>query len=239
LDIFSAYALAFSSQHAEELGPDNRLPLSGIVIGPSDKSTRLQTALFAHLSETAVQTKARSLFVATSGHVDVFGDVGELVRTVRHGIYLNEHAIPTMEHILDSELPLNAYLYDFFVHGQVDALVKMNGIRRGDVWYTLESFYLALTSIRGELETLLLNVSKESEVASQDAELDDNPANAPEGTEDLSADSPESEGAEDDDETDQSALERPRSVLDRDWRVYEVVNSITNQFGEKFKAMWA
>jgi len=240
LDIFSAYALAFSSQHAEELGPDNRLPLSGIVIGPSDKFTRLQSALFAHLSETTVQTKARSLFVATSGHVDVFGDVGELVRTVRHGIYLNEHAIPTIEHILDPELPLNAYLYDFFVHGQVDALVKMNGIRRSDVWYALEGFYLALTSIRGELENLLLNVSKESEVASHEAELGDNPANAPEGTEYLSAAEPsESEGAEDDDETNQSALERPRSVVDRDWRVYEVVNSITNQFGEKFKAMWA
>jgi hypothetical protein len=240
LDIFSAYALAFSSQHAEESGPDNRLPLSGIVIGPSDKSTRLQTAFFAHLSKTTVQTKARSLFVATSGHVDVFGDVGELVRTVRHGIYLNDHAIPTIEHILDPELPLNAYLYDFFVRGQVDSLVKMNGIRRSDVWYALEGFYLALTSIRGELENLLLNVSKESEVASHEAELDDNPANAPEGAEYLSAVEPsESEGAEDDDEMDQSALERPRSVVDRDWRVYEVVNSITNQFGEKFKAMWA
>ena len=38
LGIFSAYALAFSSQHADELGPDNRLPLSGVV-GPSDTST--------------------------------------------------------------------------------------------------------------------------------------------------------------------------------------------------------
>jgi len=83
-------------------------------------------------------------------------------------------------------------------------------------------------------------VSKESEVASHEAELDDNPANAPEGAEYLSAVEPsESEGAEDDDEMDQSALERPRSVVDRDWRVYEVVNSITNEFGEKFKAMWA
>ena len=80
----------------------------------------------------------------------------------------------------------------------------MNGIRRSDVWYALEGFYLALTSIRGELENLLLNVSKESEVASHEAELDDNPANAPEGTEYLSAAEPsESGGAGDDDETDQ------------------------------------
>jgi ATP-dependent RNA helicase DDX60 len=239
LDIFSAYARAFSSQHAEELGPDIRLPLSGVVIGPSDKSTPLQTALFAHLSKTAVQPKARSLFVATSGHVDVFGDVGELVRTVRHGVYLNEHAIPTVDHILDPKLPLNAYLYDFFVHGQVDALVKMNGIRRGDVWYALESFYLALTTIRGELENLLLNVLKNPDIASHEAELDDNPESLPEDSGYLSADSPESEEAEDDEETGQSVFERPRSVHDKDWKVYEVVNSITNQFGEKFKAMWS
>jgi hypothetical protein len=36
LGIFGAYALAFSSQHADELGPDDRLPLSGI---PSDPLT--------------------------------------------------------------------------------------------------------------------------------------------------------------------------------------------------------
>ena len=36
-----------------------------------------------------------------------------------------------------------------------------------------------------------------------------------------------------------SAFKRPRGVPDRDWRVYEIVNSITNEFGVKFKEMWA
>jgi hypothetical protein len=237
IDIFSAYALAFSSQHADELGHDNRLPLSGDVIGPSDKTIRRpHTALFAHLAETAMKPKARSLFVATSGHGDAFGDVGELVRTVRYGVYLNEHAIPSIEHILDPELPLNAYLYDFFVHGQVNALVNMNGIRRGDVWYTLEAFYLVLTSIRGELGNLLLRASKGQEVVSHEAELDDDPENVFENGEDPEIDQSESEETGD---AWQSALERPRGVSDRDWRVYEVVRSVTDQFGEKFKAMWA
>ena len=238
IDIFSAYALVFSSQHADELGPDNRLPLSGDVIGPSDKSIRRpQTALFAHLAETAMKPKARSLFVATSGHGDKIGDVGELVRTVRYGVHLNEHAIPSIEHILDPELPLNAYLYDFFVHGQVDALVNMNGIRRGDVWYALEAFYLVLMSIRGELWNLFQRASKGEEVVSHEAELDDDPENGSENGEYLEADQSESEdtrGA-----ANQSAFERPRSVSDSDWRVYEVVKSVTDQFGEKFKAMWA
>ncbi|KAI0002287.1 hypothetical protein BJV74DRAFT_876690 [Russula compacta] len=245
LSIFSAYALAFSSQHAEELGPDNRLPLSGGVIGPSDTSARPRTALFAHLAERAVrQPKARSLFVATSGHHDdKFGDVGELVRTVRRGVHLNEHAIPTVERILNPELPLNAYLYDFFVHGQVDALVNMNGIRRGDVWFALKAFYLVLMSIRGDLENLLLSASAmDTEVASshvREAELDGHLEDASEDSGYQSIDAAEW-GEEGDDSADsKSAFKRPRGVLDRDWRVYEVVDSITNEFKVKFKAMWA
>jgi len=236
LDIFSAYAIAFSSQHVDELGLDNQLPLSGSIIGPSDTPSRPQTALFAHLIETAMKPKARSLFVATSGHGDVFGDVGELVRTVRHGVHLNEHAIPTVEDILNPELPLNAYLYDFFIHGQVDALVNMNGIRRGDVWYSLKAFHLVLTTIRGELENLLMRMPKGSGVASHEVELDDNPEDVSGDSGYLSIDPSESEETE---EATQSAFERPGSVLDRDWRVYEVFDSITNQFEEKFKATWA
>jgi hypothetical protein len=226
LGIFGAYALAFSSQHADELGPDNRLPLSGVV-GPSDTSNLPQTALFAHLLETARKPKARSLFVATSGHDDMFGDVRELARTVRHGIHLNEHAIPTVEHILDPKLPLNAYLYDFFVHGQVDALVKINGLRRGDVWFVLEAFHLVLTTIRDDLENLLLIMSKDLALHEEDMSEDSGY---------YLSDPPEKEEVE---EADLSAFERPHGVLDRDWRVYEVVNSITNQFGAKFKEMWA
>ncbi|KAH9007609.1 hypothetical protein EDB83DRAFT_2509312 [Lactarius deliciosus] len=235
LGIFSAYALAFSSQHANELGPDDRLPLSGITFGPSDMSPCPQTALFAHLSQTAVRPKVRSLFVATSGHDDAFGGVGELVRTVRRGVHLNEHSIPTVESILDPE-PLNAYLYDFFVHGQVDALVNMNGIRRGDVWYDLESFSLVLVTIRGDLENLLLRTSKDS-VLARAAERDDDTVDAgdsgyhsldPTGRGEEEAGGSDGEGGEAD--RDPAAFKRPRGVPDRDWRVYEIVNKITNEF---------
>lgn len=34
---------------------------------------------------------------------------------------------------------LDAYLLDFFKYGQVDTLVTGNGIRRGEVWYILDS----------------------------------------------------------------------------------------------------
>jgi hypothetical protein len=212
------------------------LPLSGVV-GPSDTSTLPQTGLFAHLSKTARKPKARSLFVATSGHDDTFSDVRELARTVRHSVHLNEHAIPTVEHILDPKLPLNAYLYDFFVHGQVDALVKMNGLRRGDVWFLLQAFHLLLATIRGDLENLLLSMSKDSDAALHEADPDGHLACMSEDSGYYSSDPSEGEG--EGEEADLSAFERPYGVLDRDWRVYEVVNSITNQFSVKFEAMWA
>jgi hypothetical protein len=246
LGIFRAYALAFSSQHADELGPDDRLPLSGITFGPIDNSTCPQTALFVHLSQTALRPKARSLFVAMSGHGDAFGSVGELVRTVRRGVHLNERAIPTVEDILDPELPLNAYMYDFFVHGQEDALVNMNGIRRGNVWYALEAFNLILTTIRGDLENLLLRTSREPLRA---AELDDGTEDARDsgyGSLDPSGRAEEEEEEADGDEGEGgeagsglASFMRPRGVPDRDWRVYEIVNNITNEFEVKFKAMWA
>jgi hypothetical protein len=237
LDIFSAYALAFSSQHADELGPDNRLPLSG-VFGRSDTSALPKTPLFAHLSETARKPNARSLFVATSGHDDTFGDVGELARTVRHGVHLNKHAIPTIEHILDSKLPLNAYLYDFFVHGQVDALVNMNGLRRGDVWFALESFHLSLMTIRGDLENLLTSMSRDSDrdATPHEADSEGHMENTIDDSGYHSSDPLEEEEGE---EADKGTFKRPRGARDGDWKVYEVFNSVTDQFGSKFKAMWA
>ena len=236
LDIFSAYALAFSSQHADELGPDNRLPLSRNIIGSCDASTRPQTALFAHIAETAIQPRVRSLFVATSGHDDTFGGVGELARTVRDGIHLNEHVIPTVEPILDPSMPLNAYLYDFFVHGQVDALVNMNGIRRGNVWFALEAFYLTLSTIRGDLENLLLTMSRDA--APHQGELDDG-LDASEAEDSGYQSFDPSEWGEAGDGADPAAFKRPHGVFDRDWKVYQVVNNVTNEFHAKFKAMWA
>jgi len=202
-----------------------------------------QSALFNHLSQTAVRPRARSLFVAMSGHGDAFGSVGELVRTVRRGVHLNEHAIPTVENILDPEKPLNAYLYDFFVHGQVDALVKMNGIRRGDVWYALEAFHLVLVTIRGDLENMLLRTSREPPRAT---ELDDDTTDVgTSGDSGYQSLEPSGPGEEEEEEAGGSSGEagvtftRPRGVPDRDWRVYEIFNSVTNEFGVKFKAMWA
>ncbi|KAI0262214.1 P-loop containing nucleoside triphosphate hydrolase protein [Gloeopeniophorella convolvens] len=232
LDVFSAYALAFSSQHTDELGTDNQLPLSKLIVGAADTSAREATPLITHLAQTArTSPHARSRFVATSGHADAFGGVDELARTARRGVHLNAHAIPSAEGILQPARPLNAYLYDFFMHGQVDALVHMNGIRRGDVWYALEGFWLVLTSIRGDIEHLLTGMAREAQEAQEEADGVDSGYQSFDPSE---MDEEDSAGG-----ADAGAFKRPRGASDRDWRVYEVVNSVTNEFGAKFKAMWA
>ena len=93
-----------------------------------------------HLEKSSTPVAVRSLFVANSGHGDVFHSISELAATSRSGIYFNEHATPSMGRFIVSReerkegFALNAYIYDFYMHGQVSTLAAANGIRRGDIW---------------------------------------------------------------------------------------------------------
>jgi hypothetical protein len=95
--------------------------------------------------------------VALSGFRDKFQTVGELCRTVRSGVFLEESAVPYVR-ITNQErggVPWNAYLYDFFKHGDLTALVRDNGIKSGDVWFALKDFSLVLATITASLANLL------------------------------------------------------------------------------------
>ena len=74
--------------------------------------------------------------MASSGHGDVFESNAELAATARSGIYINEHATPSMERFSPGQrgFESNAYVYDFYM---VSTLAAVNGIRPGDVWYEL------------------------------------------------------------------------------------------------------
>ncbi|TFY54174.1 hypothetical protein EVG20_g9819 [Dentipellis fragilis] len=176
LRIFTTYALSFARQNEGKFGQDNRLPLSGEM--PTSSEEPSSSPLRTYLADTAIRPVARSAFIANSGLGDTFHSVQELARTVRRGVYLNEHAIPSIDRIVtpvgDAAQPfkLNAYLLDFYMHGQVAALATANGIRRGDVWYALQDFYLSLMSLRGDLEQLIIKMSK-SAAAQADAGLDE------------------------------------------------------------------
>jgi hypothetical protein len=118
LNIYSGYAITFASQHNPRLGPDTTLPLT-----PGDLSPRVllrsPPPFIRQLRASSVKVVARSLFVANSGHGDAtFRSTDELADTVRRGIHLNKHAIPSLD-LLTEGKSLNAVFLDFFNHGQV------------------------------------------------------------------------------------------------------------------------
>ena len=245
LEIFTSYASTFAIHNSTLLGDDNELPLSKLKYAGSRNG--VGGTFQQYLEQNSTPVAVRSLFVANSGHGDIFHSVSELATTSRSGIHLSEHATPSMERFIVSReehkgrFALNAYIYDFYIHGQVSTLAAANGIRRGDIWwgfgsflfvyfaktvfrYLLDDFLLSLTTVRATIEQLLTRASKETEADSEDEMLD---AESEYG--DL----------DEDDAQKTSAFTRPRRVTDRDWRVYEVLDEVLRELSEKFKAIWA
>lgn len=235
LRVFMGYALTYAEQHEDDLGPEHQLPLSKIEY-PLPSTTGGHSLFQDTLRNTAIAGTARSPFVATSGHSDHFHNVDELITTARAGLSLNRHAIPSMEHLTEEGIdPLNAYLLDFYAHGQVAALAAANGIRKGEVWYLLQDFDLCLMTIRGVVEELMVKASKQQHDGEGSADEEDDSGYAT-GT------APSVDPAEADDDAgaaDAPEFKRPVNVTDEDWRVYEVVDRALREFNAKFKAMWA
>lgn len=149
LDIFTSYVRTFVEQHIQE--PDNTLPLTTTVVGGDSNKGQ------AH-------HKVRSSFVALSGHDDSFDSIHDLCTTSRSGVFLEEAVVPYVGiYPEDSDLPLNAYLYDFFMHGNADAVVTANRIRRGDIWFVLNDFSMVLATIVTSL-TNFMNLGTESDL---------------------------------------------------------------------------
>lgn len=149
LETFTTYVETFVDQHITE--PDSKLPLTGLSFGSTDNET-LSIPFFPHLPPT----KVRSAFVALSGHGDNFSSIPDLCRTARGGVFLEEAVIPHLDVYPDeSKTPLNAYLYDFYMHGSVEPLEKANGIRRSDVWFLLNDFSMVLATVIASLASFM------------------------------------------------------------------------------------
>ncbi|OIW22905.1 P-loop containing nucleoside triphosphate hydrolase protein [Coniochaeta ligniaria NRRL 30616] len=151
LGIFQGYVSTYASQHLSN-APDNQLPFTKCRV-ESDQTDANLSAMLRSQPETLV----RSPFAALSGLADDFKTVHELCQTVRAGVFLDESAIPYTP-VTDQErggVPWNAYLYDFFKHGDLQALIRDNGIKGGDVWFHLKDFSLVLATIVASLANFL------------------------------------------------------------------------------------
>lgn len=144
LETFTTYVKTFAKQHIQ--GEDRTLPLTGFQVGGSNP-------IAIDALQTLPATTARSHFVALSGHSDTFTSIADLCSSTRSGIFLEKAVIPHLD--VPSTVPLNAYLYDFFMHGAVQPLEIANGIRKGDVWFLLNDFSLVLATIVTSLENFM------------------------------------------------------------------------------------
>lgn len=129
LETFHGYVKTYADQHLKD--PDNKLPFTQQKIG-GDSAIDLPNYV------TLPPTVVRSPFVALSGHGDKFETISDLCSTVRSGVFLEESVIPYLAIYPDeSDTPLNAYLYDFFKHGDIKTIHTANRIRESDVWFYL------------------------------------------------------------------------------------------------------
>lgn len=157
LDIFKNYTASFVGQHLSG-DVDERLPFTGCKAG-ADHDVAPDTNIRQLLGCTSLPpTKIRSPFVALSGFGDdSFESIHELCATVRSGVFLEESAIPYLSLYPDDTdgQPWNAYIYDFYKHGDLVALVRDNLCKRGDVWFHLKDFSLVLATIVTSLKNFM------------------------------------------------------------------------------------
>ncbi|OJJ96008.1 hypothetical protein ASPACDRAFT_1883217 [Aspergillus aculeatus ATCC 16872] len=162
LDIYSTYVATFVDQHLHD--PDDVLPLTKLKQGGmtsipqfTARDNRTRPAVMC-----PTQAAITSAFVALSCP-NPPKTIAHLCKSVRQGVWLEQSVIPHVPVESDGEAgPLNAYLYDFFKHGNKSALDKENMIRRGDLWFMLNDFSLILATIVASLENFLKSDAKAS-----------------------------------------------------------------------------
>lgn len=153
LDIFKGYTTTFVDQYLKNES-DRLLPFSHLGAGAKQETADAKTVF---QEDTLPPTKLRSPFAALSGFGDSFESIHELCSTSRSGIFLEESAIPYIPIYPDDTdgKPWNAYLYDFYKHGDMEALIRDNRIKRGDVWFHLKDFSLVLATITTSLRNFM------------------------------------------------------------------------------------
>ncbi|KAI9099463.1 hypothetical protein DFS34DRAFT_72610 [Phlyctochytrium arcticum] len=211
-----------------------QLPFSGRTFPKSKASADASSPLLSNLASTSLPYTARSPFVALSGLDDTFASVQDMARTLRSGFTLQSTVVPSVSELLDSTTVLDAYVVDFYRHGQFKALDAGNGILPGDVWQLINDFMLVLAALRTSLEVLLTAYAKTRRQLDQieEAEADE-----------LNGDEQEEEDEDEEEELEGTPRWSPPIKLkakvrdDRLWDVYVLLCEIQKEYGEKLDVM--
>ncbi|KAF8749234.1 P-loop containing nucleoside triphosphate hydrolase protein [Rhizoctonia solani] len=170
------------------------------------------------------------------------------------------HNVPYFEY----DAPVNAYALDYWQHESVHPLIEANGLRAGEVWFVLQNFSLALTTILTSLRALLIDRTTRK---NSEPEPETKPVGQPRSKSNNWDDSETSEDEQDHKKTQKASVEkeeindegddqegalaegellgqleitdRPDGVEEEDWLVYSAFQSVSTQFYEKWRKMWA
>ncbi|KAF9435528.1 hypothetical protein BGZ76_006111 [Entomortierella beljakovae] len=148
LDMYTTYCKLFADEMPVGADQECKLPLSGTEIGMGGV---LSGKLADLLDYQSLKYRVRSPFTALAGVGDSFDSIYDMTTHCRPEISLDAHSIPFVDTSLGESGQLNAYLVDFFSHGQISALEKANGLKPGNSWQSLKQFTLVLTTIVASL----------------------------------------------------------------------------------------
>lgn len=150
LGIYAAYVITFIDQHIKNT--DCTLPLTGMKCGGEKSPEEIGVTL-----SSRTPPRVTSAFFGLSGHHDEWTNITDLCSMVRSGVWLEESVVPYVNigREESGSMPLNAYLYDLYKHGNVQELQRANGVRRGDIWFLLNDFSMVLATIITSLENFL------------------------------------------------------------------------------------
>ncbi|KAF8427711.1 hypothetical protein EV426DRAFT_682724 [Tirmania nivea] len=258
LEIFINYVKTFAEQHSSVT--HDTLPFTGARPSPTPAPASI------HLDSNLLpSSSARSCFVSLSGHSDKFASLDDLLTSCRSDILLESSGIPYIP--VDGDIKLNAYLYDFFLHGSVVELEKANEISRSGVWFLLNDFSMVLATIVTCLKNLIIygpdddmRLADGEELgqgagdvleAKQDAKASDGEAVGTQGSsypnraQSTAWDCSESEfsDGDSDDSDDSTSYMGQRSGVSRErerlLKVLKGFAGLQKAFNEKFKAIWA
>lgn len=218
LAIYRAYVSTFVKQHIKT--PDDSLPLSKFKAGPTAKKD------FVTVSTSTHPVRLRSPFVALSGHTDKFTSIHDLCSTVRHGVFLEENVIPHVP--TESDAPLNAYLYDYYKHGDLNAIVKANKIPRGNSWFLLNDFSLILATIVASIKNFMGLAEGEEDF--------ENVRGSGDQADEMAG---EKIAGEDEDENEMPDVAWAKGEGGDLVKVLKALVMLKTEFDEKFRAMWA
>lgn len=173
LEIFKGYTGTFVNQNLSAQ-PDRILPFTKIGAGAGEDAICDPDIQQILGNSQRAPTKLRSPFTALSGFGDdSFESVHDLCTTVRGGVFLEESSVPYIPLHPDNTggKPWNAYIYDFYNHGDMEALIRDNQIKRGDVWFHLKDFSLVMATIVASLRNFVdLTAGDDADLAMMDVQ---------------------------------------------------------------------